>query len=40
VKIVWRLYGKPAERCTDEEIVKEVWEQLKQSLNVDGKENS
>jgi len=32
------IYGKPAERCTDEEIAKEVWEQLKQSLNVDGKE--
>lgn len=31
------LYGKVAKECTKEEIVKEIWEQLKRSLNVDGK---
>lgn len=31
------LYNKPAKECTKEEIVKEVWEQLKRSLNVEGK---
>ena len=32
------LYGKPARDCTREEIGAEVWEQLKRSLNVGGKE--
>ena len=31
------LYNKPAKECTKEEIVKEIWEQLKRSLNVEGK---
>ncbi|UHA72794.1 hydroxysqualene dehydroxylase [Paenibacillus sp. 481] len=29
------LYGKPAMKCTKEEIKEEVWEQLKRSLNVE-----
>lgn len=28
---------KPAKDCSSAEVVKEVWEQLKQSLNIDGK---
>lgn len=31
------LYNKPAKECTKDEIVKEIWEQLKKSLNVNGK---
>lgn len=31
------IYNKPAKECTKDEIVKEIWEQLKRSLNVDGK---
>lgn len=31
------LYGKPARECTKDEIVKEIWEQLKRSLNIGGK---
>ena len=31
------LYGKPAQDCTAEEIRHEVWEQMKQSLVVNGK---
>jgi uncharacterized protein with NAD-binding domain and iron-sulfur cluster len=30
------LYGKPAMRCSAEEIRNEVWEQMKAHLNVDG----
>ncbi|WP_372813767.1 MULTISPECIES: hydroxysqualene dehydroxylase [Paenibacillus] len=30
------LFGKPAKRCTREEVMQEVWTQLKQSLNVNG----
>ncbi|WP_159884684.1 hydroxysqualene dehydroxylase [Paenibacillus puerhi] len=30
------LYGKPAKQCTREEVMEEVWAQLKQSLNVEG----
>lgn len=32
------VYHKSAKECTKEEIMKEVWEQLKLSLNVEGKE--
>lgn len=32
------IFGKFAKDCTDEEIKEEVWEQLKRSLNIDGKE--
>lgn len=32
------LFNQPAEKCTKEEILKEIWEQLKRSLNVGGKE--
>ena len=32
------IYCKPAKECTKEEIKEEVWEQIKTSLNVDGKE--
>ncbi|GAL85326.1 phytoene dehydrogenase [Sporocytophaga myxococcoides] len=32
------LYNKPAKECSKEEIIKEIWEQLKRSLNVNGKE--
>ncbi len=32
------LYNKTAKECTKEEIVKEIWAQLKKSLNIDGKE--
>ncbi|MGZ4058766.1 MAG: hydroxysqualene dehydroxylase [Bacteroidia bacterium] len=31
------IYNKPAKECSKEEIVKEIWEQLKRSLNVNGK---
>lgn len=31
------LYNKSAKDCTKEEIIKEIWEQLKKSLNVNGK---
>ena len=31
------IFKKPAKQCTKDEIVKEIWEQLKRSLNVDGK---
>lgn len=31
------LYGKTAKRCTKDEIVREVWAQLKASLNDEGK---
>lgn len=31
------IYKKPAKECTKDEIVKEIWEQLKKSLNVNGK---
>jgi 15-cis-phytoene desaturase len=31
------IYNKTARECTKEEIIKEVWEQLKKSLNVNGK---
>jgi uncharacterized protein with NAD-binding domain and iron-sulfur cluster len=31
------IYNKPAKECTKEEIIKEIWEQLKRSLNVAGK---
>lgn len=31
------IYKKTAKECTREEIVKEIWEQLKKSLNVNGK---
>jgi uncharacterized protein with NAD-binding domain and iron-sulfur cluster len=27
------IYNKPAKKCTKEEIIKEIWEQLKKSLN-------
>ncbi len=30
------LYNKSAKECTKEEIIKEIWEQLKRSLNVEG----
>ena len=30
------IYNKPAKECTKEEIIKEIWEQLKRSLNVEG----
>lgn len=30
------LYNKSAKDCTKEEIIKEIWEQLKRSLNVEG----
>ena len=30
------LYKKSAKNCTKEEIIKEIWEQLKKSLNVNG----
>jgi hypothetical protein len=30
--------GKPAKECTDDEVAREVWRQLKRSLNVDGRE--
>ncbi|AEI45887.1 hydroxysqualene dehydroxylase [Paenibacillus mucilaginosus] len=32
------LYGKPAKNCTKEEIMEEVWHQLKLSLNAAGQE--
>ncbi len=32
------LNGKTAKQCTREEVMAEVWEQLKQSLNISGKE--
>ena len=32
------LYNKSAKECTKEEIIKEVWAQLKKSLNINGKE--
>jgi uncharacterized protein with NAD-binding domain and iron-sulfur cluster len=31
------LYGKTAKRCTREEVVREIWAQLKDSLYVNGK---
>lgn len=31
------IYKKSAKNCTKEEIIKEIWEQLKKSLNVNGK---
>lgn len=31
------LYNKSAKECTKDEIIKEIWEQLKKSLNVNGK---
>lgn len=31
------IYGKPAKKCTAEEIKNEVWEQMKRSLVIDGK---
>jgi uncharacterized protein with NAD-binding domain and iron-sulfur cluster len=31
------IYKKAAKECTKEEIIKEIWEQLKRSLNVNGK---
>lgn len=30
------LYNKSAKECTKEEIIKEIWEQLKRSLNIKG----
>lgn len=33
-----RFNGKIAEDCTDEELAKEVWEEVKQSVNAGGKE--
>lgn len=30
------VYNKPAKQCTKEEIVKEIWEQLQRSLNING----
>ncbi|MEK8128091.1 FAD-dependent oxidoreductase [Paenibacillus filicis] len=30
------LFGKPAKQCTREEVMQEVWAQLKQSLNIGG----
>lgn len=30
------LYNKTAKECSKEEIIKEIWEQLKKSLNTDG----
>jgi 15-cis-phytoene desaturase len=30
--------GKPALKCTDDEVAQEVWRQLKRSLNVEGQE--
>lgn len=32
------LNGKKADECTREEIIEEVWAQMKKSLNIDGKE--
>lgn len=32
------LYGKPAKDCSRQEVVNEVWAQLKKSLNVNGQE--
>ena len=32
------LNGKTAKQCTKEEIIEEVWKQLKKSLHIDGKE--
>jgi len=31
------IYNKPARECSKDEIIKEIWEQLKKSLNVAGK---
>jgi len=31
------LYNKPAKECTKDEIIAEIWAQLKRSLNVEGK---
>lgn len=30
------LYGKPAKNCTREEVIAEIWEQMKRSFNVNG----
>jgi uncharacterized protein with NAD-binding domain and iron-sulfur cluster len=31
------LYGKPADHCTPDEVVREVWEQIKRHVNKPGK---
>ncbi|MGZ3899248.1 MAG: hydroxysqualene dehydroxylase [Bacteroidia bacterium] len=32
------IYNKPARECTKDEIIEEIWAQLKKSLNIDGVE--